>query len=359
MDQQLVQRTRYLLQTRFRRMRTAPTGNFELVCGQVLDWLGNHPILSAVLQHLDNVPGDHHLEIKLIFESENISGGRYHAITIRKDQRQENEPKFKGYTPMSIEEHVSACLQIIRASISRPDLDFYQLLAVYLTREEYSLRTSSNKNPLEAIKEIAIRDLYEYLDEHLDGINSVNGILQKYKQSAEWFQKQALQQIVENGYGGKTGERALALHLQQYVFDQGVEFTVEPTSASGEVDLLLRDPFGQFIIIDAKYVKRDIAPSAITRKIAEGFNQVARYCDDFNQPEGFLTVFVDDDRSILIDLEQNDGFRYFNIGGNIIYYSEINIAERPSASESGKARQIHITSEKLVEEINEIQEEAT
>jgi hypothetical protein len=94
-------------------------------------------------------------------------------------------------------------------------------------------------------------------------------------------------------------------------------------------------------------------PSVIVRKIAEGFNQVARYCDDYNQPEGFLAVFVDDDISILLDIESSYSFKYFTVGGNVIYYVEINIAERPSASKSGKAKQIHIPSSQLTELIEE------
>ena len=352
MDQQIVQRTRYLLQTRFRRLRNASWGNFDAVAGQVLDWLSNHPILAGHLQRLNNVEGDHHEEIRMLLDS-GISGGRYFALMRKPDRRQDNEPEFKGYTPKTLEQHASACLLILRASIQKPEREFYNVLATYLTQEEYSLRTQ--KDPLDAIKDGAIRDLYEYIDEQLDGVNVVNGLLIKYKQSVEWFEQEHLQLIIANGFGGATGERALARHLQQYVFEQGVDFSVEPTSASGEVDLLLRDPNGSYTIIDAKYVKASASPSEIKRQIAEGFNQVARYCEDFNQHTGFLAVFVNDNVSILIDLDETDSFKYFRIGGNAIYYTEINIAVRPSASKTGTARQVHFTTDELVRTVEEMQ----
>lgn len=182
-------------------------------------------------------------------------------------------------------------------------------------------------------------------------MNAVNGLLGKYKQGVEWFQQGQIRKIVQEGYDGAKGERALARHLQQYVFDQGVDFTVEPTSASGAVDILLRDPNGQYVIIDAKYLKPGAPSSEITRKIAGGFNQVARYCEDYDQHDGFLAVFVDDDLSLLIDSAESDSFRYFRIGGSIIYFIEVNVAKRPSASKSGKARQIHITEADLMHEI--------
>lgn len=354
MDQQLLQRTRYLLQTRFRKIRTAHTGHFKLITQQVLRWLEGHPIIGAIIHHLDQIPGDHHQEIQHLLNSSDIGSFRYYVLSVQRSHpRQEHEPEFVGYTPKTLEEHASACLQTLRATVAQPQMKFYEMLAVYLTQELYEF--GIKKDPLEAIKDIAVRDLYEYLDEQLDGINAVNGLLRKYKQSVEWFQRDRIQQIFDEGYGGKKGERALALHLQHYIFNQGVEFIVEPSSASGEADLLLRDPSGQYTIIDAKLINRDAAPSDIARKIAEGFNQVARYCGDYNQPEGFLAVFVNDDISIHIEIEQSDVFRFFKIGGHVIYYIEINVSQRPSASKSGKAKRIPITEDMLTKAVEEVQ----
>lgn len=356
MDQQLLQRTRYILQSRFRKIQTAGIGHFELVTKQVIDWLEKHPIIGSVIQYLDQVPGEHHKEIELLLASD-ISGMRYYILTVRRQYpKQESEPEFYGYTPITIEQHASACLQVLRATVQRPSVEFYASLATYLSQEEYSAHRQETKEIIEPIKDIAVRDLYEYIDEFLDGINAVNGLLNKYKQNAEWFQREQIQQILSAGYGGKRGERALALHLQQYIFDQGIELVVEPSSASGEADFLLRDPSGQYTIIDAKLIKADASPSEITRKIAEGFNQVARYCADYNQTIGFLAVFVNDNISILVDLDQSATFRFFKIGGYQIYYIEINIADRRSASTSGKAKQIHIPRATLVEEIEEIEQ---
>jgi len=179
--------------------------------------------------------------------------------------------------------------------------------------------------------------------------------MNKYKQYAEWFQREQLRQIHE-GYEGKTGERALALHLQQYVFNQGVEFTVEPSSVSGEADLVLRDSHGGHIIIDAKYIDSKATPSTILRKIAEGFNQVARYCNDFNETEGFLGVFVNADIAINIELNEEAGFSYIKIGNINIYYVEINIAQRPSASKVGKPNLVTISSSELINELRELED---
>ena len=283
---------------RFRRIRLAGVGQFETVCQQVFDWLENHPILSSTIEYLDKVPGDHHREINLLLDSSKIpnrlNASRYFVILQGKDIRQEYELEFKGYTPKTYEEHASACLKVLRAAIQQPTLDFYRVLAVYVTQEDYDVYANrgikGQAEAFEVIRDVVTRDLYEFLDERLDEINAVNGLLRKYKQYAEWFQSSQLRQMATE-HENQRGERALALHLQQYVFDQGVEFSVEPSSVSGEVDLLLRDPSGEYILIDAKYIPLGSSKSKVLRKIAEGFNQVARYCNDYNEPQGFLAVF--------------------------------------------------------------------
>lgn len=358
MDQKLIQRTRYMLQTRFSRIRTSEIGNFEKVCQQVLSWLEEHPIFSGIIDDLDNLKGEHQEEIQRILEYEGSRASRYYYLAIRGDDPKENEPKFVGYTPTNEKEHASACLQLLRAAIAKPDLEFYLLLAIYYTQQPYDRVqfrdvVGVTEDAFRIIQESVSRDVYAYLDEQLDGINAINGLLYKYKQYVEWFHQDHLRSIAELGYEGEMGERALALHLQQYIFNQGVEFTIEPTSSSGEVDLLLRTMSGDYTIIDAKYIKSN---SDITRKIAEGFNQVSRYCSDYNQQQGFLAVFVNDDILIQVELEQNDTYQYLEVGDFIIYYVEINIANRPSASKSGRARQHKILATQLMSEMENLSE---
>ena len=72
---------------------------------------------------------------------------------------------------------------------------------------------------------------------------------------------------------------------------QGVEFIVEPSSAGGEVDLVLRDSNGRYLLIDAKYVREGAARNEILKKLSYGFHQVMRYCEDYNKPSGFLVTF--------------------------------------------------------------------
>jgi hypothetical protein len=95
----------------------------------------------------------------------------------------------------------------------------------------------SYEHAYDTVRDVFIKGLYEYLDEQLDARNALLGLLLKYKHRSEWFRRGRLRQIAKEGLEKESGgERALAIDLQEYVYDQGVEYTIEPTSASGEPD---------------------------------------------------------------------------------------------------------------------------
>jgi hypothetical protein len=195
---------------------------------------------------------------------------------------------------------------------------------------------------------VGIDGVFEYLDEQIDTRNVIYSILLKYKQHCEWFHRGALRAIADAGLDGAKGERSLARHLQKYVFNQHVEFVVEPSSSSGEADLILREPGGRYLIIDAKYLPSEAETADIRKKIASGFHQVARYCEDYREPEGFLVSFVRSIKRISLELEESDGLTFLRLEGRTIYYLSVLISDEPPASKSGKAEEVNITRKELV-----------
>src|SRR5690606_2975872 len=199
------------------------------------------------------------------------------------------------------------CLEVV-AAISEGwndggDEFLVRCLAEYLTKND-SIKLDE---AIEVVRDVALDGLFEYLDEQLDSRNMVLGVIRKYKQRSEWFRRENLRGIA-GGAGNSKGERALALDLYEYLLEQSVEFFVEPTSGSGEVDLVLREGEGRYIILDAKHIKSDASPSTIRKKLADGFHQVVRYCEDYHQPAGHLVVFSESRRKISPDLDDFDGW---------------------------------------------------
>jgi hypothetical protein len=201
-------------------------------------------------------------------------------------------------------------------------------------------------NLADAIRDVAVQSLYEYLDEQIDGRNAVLGLLVKYKSRSELYRRHRLREAAVNGLEGRTGERALAFDLYEYLHDQGVDFSIESVSASGEPDLVASESSGRQLVADAKYVNDSSDPRKV---IAQGFRQVLDYCRDHNEPVGYLVVFVN--RDLVLDLkgDRDDGFPCFRTGGYTVYYVIIDIHEHAStASKRPKPRVLEISTEEVI-----------
>lgn len=241
MNPELVQRTRYLLRTRFRHAQSRPDALFLSACRQLYSWLNTHPIMSAHLQHLKQIMAPGAAKVHKILAD--LQTG---VISYESEER---------YLADTLEEHASVCLAILEVlatdQVPAHDKLFLCSLRAYLDDEERMVTTEA----IQVIRDVALDGLFEYLDEHLDSRNVVMMLLQKYKQRCEWFRRAALRQLALTGHEGQTGEPALARDLYEYLLDQSVEFFVESRSGTGEADLVMREPGGRYIVVDAKVSK--------------------------------------------------------------------------------------------------------
>ncbi|MEX2411080.1 MAG: hypothetical protein WD607_06850 [Candidatus Paceibacterota bacterium] len=338
MDQELIQRSRYVLRSRIRRLQTCPDSILHSNFKQFYNWVNNHPLFSSLIMKLEEREDNFIIQIK----------------TIAKEAPGKSRYDPGKCSPSTLIEHTSMCYQIIK-SLSQVNDDIenqhYKFLikcyAGFATGKDYFKLDEA----LEVIRDLIIDSLYEYLDEEIDFRNSIYLLLLKYKQRSEWFKRNRLSKYASDGLENLDGEKALAFNLQEYVLDQGVEFFVEPTSSSGIADLILRDSHGQYLIIDAKFIKEGSRKSNIIKKLADGFHQVYRYCEDYNEDAGYLVTFNQAESKISLDLDELHGFNYLKFGGKVIYHIFVNLAFLPSASKSGKAEEVIIGKQELIEQI--------
>jgi hypothetical protein len=94
-------------------------------------------------------------------------------------------------------------------------------------------------------------------------------------------------------------------------------------------------------------LKPEDSAAEVRRKLASGFHQVARYCEDYNEPTGYLVGFDESPRRLHLELDETDGWQYLSLGGKAVYYLGISIAALPSASRAGKADEINVTADDL------------
>jgi len=310
-------------------------------CSQLLDWLRTHSLISMHLARLHQVESSVSGEIEEVFK------------ILRKEPYDKVE---RSYDATTFESHAGICLRIVEAASEMSGLDSMGTNKCMCALAEYLVRQRVFKldDAIEAIRDVALDGLFEYLDERLDSDSAIYAVLLKYKQRCEWFYSQRLRTFADTGLEGKTGERGLAIDLYDYILGQGVDFVVEQASASGEVDLVLMNSDGRKLVIDAKYIAPDSNRSSVVRKLASGLHQVARYCNDYSEPSGFLVTFIATSKRIALEVGQRDGLDFVMIGGRCVYYLPILIAEEPSASRSGVSNELLITRADLVKQILDI-----
>jgi hypothetical protein len=149
---------------------------------------------------------------------------------------------------------------------------------------------------MERFCETYLEPLYEYLDEHLEDRNIVLAELVRFKHLAEWFRRQQLwAKFTEES---RLGERNLAFAVYEFLYEQGIDFHIEPTSASGEADMVSAQQSRNPLVADVKVY--DPGSSRGHSYIRKGFHQVYRYLQDFNQPVGYLVVFAASDKQLQV-----------------------------------------------------------
>src|SRR5947207_2193817 len=101
MGPQLVQRTRYVLRSRVRRAETCPIALFPSACKQLVEWLSNHPIFSALIRQLESRTLTDVEQVRALSNSSSTRGGPTRA-------------SLGQYTASTTEEHAEVCWAITR-----------------------------------------------------------------------------------------------------------------------------------------------------------------------------------------------------------------------------------------------------
>jgi hypothetical protein len=141
-----------------------------------------------------------------------------------------------------------------------------------------------------AFKHDVLMPLCDYLDETLDDIQSVLGLLVRYKKRCEWFNREMLSQAAkeEDKKDYAAIENTLKEDLYRYLHDQGVEFTIEPYSLRGRIDLILDQKGDKPVYIEGKVFDRVNRNKSYIKK---GFGQLLTYMEEHNTNVGYLAIY--------------------------------------------------------------------
>lgn len=302
MDSAYLQRIRFQLQKRFRRLNSCDAMLFHSTLIQTWNHLREQPLTAGILADMDARSAPYVEELAAL-----TSGRELAEFTTEAEQ--------------------TAFVFRVVQHCARQPLDPHGR-----GPELHIGRAVSNERGIDELlnkfREIFLEPLYEYLDESLDKQAAVLSLLVKYKQKVEWFERETLASVAI------AGERRLAKHLYAYLFDQGLDFSIEPQSVSGEADLVASD-----LVLDAKVFDGSRRGKEY---LAAGVHQVHTYCRDFNQEVGFLVVYKTCAETI--DFVFSEGGQlapFLKVGGKTIYIFLIDVCDYEASASKRGALHVH------------------
>lgn len=314
MDELYIQNLRYKLQKRIRKLNSTGHMLFHLQLKQFWGFLNSYSAFIGILEDLEHRCPSMEEDARKIFDEQQGMVG-------------DTELESAALSYFVIK-------KCVESSMQTPELNVAKL---YGRAEDYD-------GTLDNFRDIFLETLYDYIDEHLDDQRAILTLLRKYKQKCEWFQRDKLLEIWKNDTG--RGEKNLALHLYEYLHDQGLQFVIEPSSVSGEVDLIAAQETDDPLIADAKV----FTSKKGKRDVAEWFNQIYIYTRDYNEPFGYLIIFKTCEEDLKFSLtNQTQSTPFVTHNNKTIFFVTIDICRyETTASGRGKLKVTEVTKEDLV-----------
>jgi len=320
MEDKFVQSIRYKLQKRVRRLNSANYEQFPF-------------LLRSFLQY---------------FEANAILAGVRDELLVRAAQ----------YQPAKSVERILAGEALYPEAESEAAAMGFLLLAKYAEdpakngiQSVGSLYSHASKydEMLDRFREVFLEPFYEYIDEHIDDQQAVLYFLRRYKHRCEWFHGDRLRTLVTSNT--QQGERALALDLYEFLHGQGINFHIEPQSASGIVDLVADQVGDDRVVADAKVFWPE--KSKGKTYLVSGFHQAYTYARDYNEPSAYLVIYKmsKDDPQFLVP-SANTMFPCLSVNNKTIFFVVIDLCEYGApASKRGQLKSIEISEGDLVRSV--------
>ena len=322
MDKDYLQALRYKLQKRVRKLNsTQNRGMYHVMLKQFFEFLCDHKLLSGIVDELALLSDNDNITK----EVEKICSERNYETSLERE---------KDYSAM--------CYKILKqCAESTNNFDPIKI------GHNIAQGKSDTAEDLGLFNECFLEPFYEYIDESIDETGAILSLLRKYKERCEWFKKESLYSTWKDAT--QKGERLLAYDLYEYLHDQGIEFFIEPQSASGEVDMISSQPGQNKLLVDAKIFNPEKDKGK--RYIISGFNQVNTYTKDFNQPIGYLVIFKTCENDLKFSLTSGiSSVPFITHNNKTIFFITIDIFPyNHSASKRGTLKAVEISAGDLVE----------
>jgi hypothetical protein len=209
-----------------------------------------------------------------------------------------------------------------------------------------------NMTDFTVFKPEVLGTLCDYIADKLDEHEGLVGLLVRYKKRCEWFNRDDLWQIAEKEQArlGDDKKRAeventLKLDLYRYLYDQGMDFTIEPYSHRGRIDLILDQREGVRKYLEGKVFDNQNRNAAY---ISKGFGQLIEYLRQYNAPTGYLLVYKTCKEQLVIDgADKFADIPFVRCEGKVVYFLLVDLCQYDEPVSQRTYKTIRILVEQL------------
>ena len=199
--------------------------------------------------------------------------------------------------------------------------------------------------------EAVVDPFINYLHDRIDDGGNLLYLIQRFKLKCEWFRRKELYGSYERDTS--LGEANLDQELRAFLFEGGIDYPFsQPSSPSGRSDVVALLGSEDPLVLEIKVF--DPARSRDKSHLRQGFHQVFRYSNDYNQSLGYLVIFNCSHRQLVISSEESSDLDFsprIVYGGKTFFVIPINI--NPDTASASKESPASRTNVKIAELIGE------
>lgn len=311
---------RVQLQERRNRLYKCGYRTYDAELEYLLQFLNGNRYTSCLLTALD-------LNVSLDFE----------------EWAKDNSTGWDLQFPDTEEGRAKICYGILKQCLSTEDsLGWEHWMQVFSSESSLDAR-------LRDLTESVVDPFVNYLHDKIDKVGNVLYLIERFKLQVEWFRRDELYHLYkENTF---TGEANLDLTLRAGLFDGGIDFPFsQPVSPSGKADIVALLDSDDPMVLEVKVFDPDTNKGK--SNLAQGFQQITRYAQDYNQSLGYLVVFNCSDNQLIVSHEVTPESEFpprISYASKTFFVIPIDIhPDVLSASRERPASRIVVTPEELI-----------
>lgn len=201
---------------------------------------------------------------------------------------------------------------------------------------------STFNEALRSFTESVVDPFVNFLHDQIDEGGNVLYQIERFKLMAEWFRRKELYNLYERETS--VGEASLDFELRASLFEGGIDYPFsQPISPSGKADIVALLGSDDPLVLEVKVFDPDRSKNK--SHLRQGFHQVLRYANDYNQSLGYLVIFNCSESQLVISTEEAPQAEFpprIRYGGRTFFVISIDIhPETASASkEKPTSRQV-------------------